>query len=223
MKIGSEASTADTNAGDSPLAMPPIQHLTGHLVVDAIEAIHITGMVVPRTWIHNLRTAGGKPDIVAALVLSEVVFWYRPKVTKAAGGMPAYTVRFKADKLQKSYSQLADALGFTKRQCQEAVARLRTAGLVTVEQRTLRMRQGPVLTNVTFLEPVPEAIHKLNRMPLQPRSAVNRMSRRNVTPITQKRETNIHSAQTQRSDKTLSISLKGDCPDGLTCLKGVLE
>jgi hypothetical protein len=71
------------------------------------------------------------------------------------------------DKLQKSYQQLGNALGFSKQQVRDAIERLEHAGLITKELRNFPTKGGVMLTDVMFLEPVPNAIERLTFTPMK--------------------------------------------------------
>ncbi len=78
-----------------------------------------------------------------------------------------YERRFRADKLQKSYQQLSNALGFSRQQVRSAIDRLEGGGYITKEIRSFPSKEGVMLFNVMFLEPVPEAIERLTFAPVQ--------------------------------------------------------
>src|SRR4051812_4482241 len=86
--------------------------------VTAISQMDITGNVVPREWLTRLKMPNGSPDPIGALVLAEIIFWYRWTEIRDPHTqiVTARERRFKADKLQKSYQQLSNALGFSKQQ-----------------------------------------------------------------------------------------------------------
>lgn len=132
-------------------------------VVDSITKLNITGNVIPSTWWTKITMPSGKPDCNAVVLLSEIIYWYRARVTRdeTTGSVVRTDKRFKADKLQRSYQSLADQFGFTKRQVQEAMYRLRDAGLITLELRTINSDCGSAISNVLFIEPVPEEIERI--------------------------------------------------------------
>ena len=79
-----------------------------------------------------------------------------------------YKKKFKADKLQRNYDQLSEQFGFSKNQVRRAIKRLEKQGLITVEFRNITTKTGMKLSNVMFIEPVPQKIkeitHKLDPM-----------------------------------------------------------
>ena len=114
--------------------------------------------------------------------------------------MIGYARRFKADRLQRSYSAFADLYGFTKRQVQDAVYRLVSAGLVVRELRTVTIESGAKIFNVVYLAPIASAINAITyrRIPapvsapdISTPAAIENIkpdqptiSRYNVTPLT---------------------------------------
>lgn len=129
----------------------------------AMGQIQITGNITPPIWFDRLRTSSGKPNAVAVTILSEIVYWYRPKEVydEATGKLLGLKSRFKAEKLQRSYQSLSDKFGFTKRQIQDACYFLRDKGLITLEPTTVTLDDGTKLGNVLFIGIKPNAIKTL--------------------------------------------------------------
>ncbi|KIV61602.1 prophage LambdaBa02, DNA replication protein [Bacillus mycoides] len=108
--------------------------------------------------------SNGKPHIVAIMILSEIVYWYRPTVIRdEESGKVTYKKKFKSDKLQKSYQQLAETFGFSKLQVKRACDLLTEMTLIKVEFRTIHV-EGKVLNNVMFVEPVANEIKLISSM-----------------------------------------------------------
>ena len=71
-------------------------------VVTEIGGLNFKGNVVDHEWFNYITFSNGKPHIVAIMVLSEIVYWYRPTVVRdEIDGKVTYKKKFKADKLQK--------------------------------------------------------------------------------------------------------------------------
>ena len=66
--------------------------------------------MIPDTWYKVIRYDSGKTNTNACLILSEIVYWYRPKVEKDknTGQLLPWQKKFDSDLLQKSYQELAD-------------------------------------------------------------------------------------------------------------------
>ena len=52
---------------------------SGHETVDRMANFAITGNVVPQTWYRTILRETGKPHLLAIMILSDIVYWYRPK------------------------------------------------------------------------------------------------------------------------------------------------
>ncbi|ABS22850.1 DnaD domain protein [Bacillus cytotoxicus] len=133
-------------------------------VVSEIGGLNLKGNVVDHEWFNYITFSNGKPHIVAIMVLSEIVYWYRPTVIRdEITGKVTYKKKFKADKLQKNYQQLADTFGFSKLQVKRACDLLTDMLLIKIEFRTINV-DGKVLNNVMFVEPVASEIKKISSM-----------------------------------------------------------
>ncbi|MGN4267826.1 DnaD domain-containing protein [Bacillus cereus group sp. BCN115] len=129
-----------------------------------IGQINFRGNVIDHGWFKTLTLGNGKPNIVAITILGEIVYWYKPtEVRSEESSQVQYKQKFKADTLQKSYQQLADSFGFTKRQVKEACDFLKERGLIKIEFRTILVN-GTRCNNVMYVEPVPEMIQKISIM-----------------------------------------------------------
>jgi uncharacterized phage protein (TIGR02220 family) len=133
--------------------------LTGHPIVDEIGKINFEGTVIPHNWFNSIKFENGKPDVVAIVLLSEIVYWYRPMIVKdeLTGLIKEVRKRFKADLLQRSYDSFAEQFGFTKRQVKDALKRLEDTGLIEREFRNIHV-DGKVFANVLFIRLNPEKV-----------------------------------------------------------------
>ncbi|MEG6569449.1 hypothetical protein [Thermoanaerobacterium thermosaccharolyticum] len=133
-------------------------------IVEKIGKINFEGNIIPANWYKHITFSSGKPNLNAIIILAEIVYWYRPTIIRdpATGEIKGYKTKFNADKLQRSYQSFADQFGISKRQAQDAIKLLRNLGLITLEFRTITMpTSGLKLTNVMFIEPVPERIEEI--------------------------------------------------------------
>ena len=48
---------------------------SGNPIVDAIGQINITGNIVPASWFRKITLGSGRPDTVAIIILSELLYW----------------------------------------------------------------------------------------------------------------------------------------------------
>jgi hypothetical protein len=152
--------------------------------VVAIGQINLTGNVTPASWWRHITLPSGRPDQTAITLLAEIVYWYRPSEVRdeITGALVGYRKRFHGDKLQRSYQAFADQFGFSKREATDALKRLRDAGFITLELRTVQTSEGMTLSNVLYVEPVPEAVLDINSM-------VRKSDIKNVTPVPFERNT----------------------------------
>jgi len=132
-------------------------------IVLALGQMHFEGNIIPASWFQHLRYDSGKPHTNALLVLSDIAYWYRPTVVRdeRTGQVTGYRKKFRADKLQRSYAYFTNLFGFSKQQVKDAINYLIRKGLVTKELRTLKTKDGALLNNVMFLEPVPERLMEI--------------------------------------------------------------
>ena len=135
---------------------------TGNETVDRLSRLRITGNVIPQAWYKTIRKETGKPYLNAIVILSDFVYWYRAAEIRdeGSGDLIGYRKRFKADLLQRSYQQLADQFGITKRDATNAVIALEKLGVVTRVFRTLQIG-GMATPNVLFLALDVEVLEKL--------------------------------------------------------------
>jgi hypothetical protein len=131
--------------------------------VSAIGSMNFEGNIIPHGWYKMVIFDNGKPDLNAIVILAEVVYWYRPTIERdeRTGAVISIRKKFKADMLQRSYQSFADQFGLTRRQVEDAVARLDRNGFIYKETRTVDTPQGR-LSHVLFLAPIPDAIHRIS-------------------------------------------------------------
>lgn len=172
---------------------------SGNEIVDMVGRISITGNIIPQIWYKTITHPSGKPYLEAIVILSDIVYWYRPTEVRdeRTGEVIAYRKRFKADLLQRSYADLAQQFGISKREATNAVVELEKIGVVRRHLRTIDVN-GTKMANVLFLELVPKALLALTCGEVTPitfksdTSHVQKgdLSRSEVTPLTFKSETN---------------------------------
>lgn len=172
---------------------------SGNEIVDMVGRSSITGNIIPQIWYKTITHPSGKPYLEAIVILSDIVYWYRPTEVRdeRTGEVIAYRKRFKADLLQRSYADLAQQFGISKREATNAVVALEKIGVVRRHLRTIDVN-GTKMANVLFLELVPKALLALTCGEVTPitfksdTSHVQKgdLSRSEVTPLTFKSETN---------------------------------
>ncbi|MEB0966124.1 replication protein [Citrobacter braakii] len=158
--------------------------------VMAIGQINISGNVTPAAWWKQIRLPSGRPDATAIALLSEIVYWYRPTEVRdeRTGALLGYRKRFQGDKLQRSYQAFAEQFGFGKRETADALKRLRDAGFITLDLRTVEMLDGVKCSNVLFVGINPQAIVAIT-MPSPVPSESSSRDVNNGVAVTLKRNT----------------------------------
>lgn len=127
---------------------------TGIKSVDDLYGVTFTGNIIPHSWFKAIRMKDGKPDQTAINILSEILYWHRPREEcgdDEAGGV-TLKKKFKADLLQISYSQLEKKFGFTDDMSRRAIENLESLGLIKRRFRTITTDSGMKLNNVMYIE-----------------------------------------------------------------------
>lgn len=127
---------------------------TGVRSVDDLYGVDFKGNIIPHSWYSTIQTKAGKPDLTAITILSEILYWHRPREEcdeSDAGGVKLFK-RFKADLLQLSYKQLWVKFGLTKDQSRRAIERLEELGVIKRHLRTVITEGDDKLGNVMFIE-----------------------------------------------------------------------
>ncbi|MBO1695250.1 DUF6017 domain-containing protein [[Clostridium] symbiosum] len=138
------------------------EYTTGNPIVDASAEISITGNIIPQAWYKTIVKETGKPHLTAIVILSDIVYWYRPTELRdeSTGQIIAIRKKFKADLLQRSYQQIAEQFGLSKKEATNAVIFLERLGVVNRVFRTININ-GIVANNVLFLELIVERLKEL--------------------------------------------------------------
>lgn len=97
-----------------------------------MNGINFVGNIVPHSWFQKITLENGKPDLVAIMILSDVVYWYRPEIAidKNSGRVKGFRKKFKGDLLQKSYRNYESQFGFSEKQLRNAFERLESLELL---------------------------------------------------------------------------------------------
>lgn len=135
---------------------------TGNATVDKMSRLSITGNVIPPAWFQTIRKTTGKPNLNAIVILSDIVYWYRPVEVREerSGQIIGMKKRFHSDLLQRSYQQIAEQFGITKRDATNAIVELEKLGVVRRVFRTIQSG-GQQLPNVLFLDLCVERLEEL--------------------------------------------------------------
>ena len=138
--------------------------MTGNVYVDAISEIAFEGNIIPWSWYKTLRLPSHKPDLVAIMILADVVYWYRPAPIhdERTGEVLGWKKKFSADLLQRSHDAYVTQFGFTQQQVKDALYRLESIyGVIRRERRTITTAGHGRMGNVLFIAPIIEAIRTI--------------------------------------------------------------
>lgn len=96
---------------------------TGNRIVDEVGRINISGNIIPMVWFQAIRYPNGKPNVNAIIILADIVYWYRPTEIRdeITGQVVGRRKKFRDDLLQRSYGQISELFGLTKKQVVTAV------------------------------------------------------------------------------------------------------
>lgn len=138
------------------------RYSTGNPIVDEVGTMNFTGNVIPMVWFKTIRYPNGAPNNNAIHILADIVYWYRPKEERAeeSGQLVGMKKKFRDDYLQRSYDQMADTFGLSKKQATEAVKALEKMGIIKRIFKTIQVR-GQVLNNVLFIELIPKRLYEV--------------------------------------------------------------
>ena len=189
-----------------------LQFSSGNDTVDRVGQIDFTiggdgCNVIPATWYKTICYDNGKANLNAIVILSEIVYWYKPTVKRdeITGEIKEWGKKFKRDKLQKNYQSLANQYGLTKRQVQDAVTFLVHLGVIERELRNIIDEEtGVALSNVVFLDINVDRLMELS----YPESSdvQNTLSRSNVIPVPNVDKTK------EKSTDVIPLTLERDTP-----------
>ena len=126
---------------------------TGNKTVDKMIRTEFSGNVIPHTWFKTLAKENGKPYLNAMVLLSDIVFWYRPTeiIDEKTNSFKGYAKRFKGDILQRSYQQIEEKFGLSRHQAGNAIVFLEEKGVIKRVFRTITAQELK-LSNVMFID-----------------------------------------------------------------------
>lgn len=136
--------------------------ISGNAIVDRMSSIQISGNVIPQSWYKTITKDTGKPYLAAIVILSDIVYWYRPVEVRDEDSGRTVSIRkkFKSDLLQRSYAQLAEQFGISKRDATNAVVALEKLGVIKRHFRKIEVG-GMLMNNVLFIELVPDVLESI--------------------------------------------------------------
>lgn len=186
---------------------------SGNEVVDQVGQMHFSGNIIPTTWYKTIVRDNKKPYLNAIIILSDVVYWYRPTEVRdeQSGQLIGFKKKFRDDLLQRSYQQIADQFGMSKREATNAVVFLEKLGVIEREFRTIKLG-STILNNVLYLKLNAEVLATITferdtlSLPKEGGPTLKRetLSLNKDRPVTLKGETNTKNT-TNNSSKTSSV------------------
>lgn len=105
-------------------------------------------LMIPDSWHKALQKETGKSYLLAEMVLSRLLFAYRPRPVEGRKGL--FSHYFAGELYQVSYESLAEMLNQSKGQVKTAVLYLEEKGLIRRHLKTI-VSHGVKLSNVLFI------------------------------------------------------------------------
>lgn len=139
-----------------------MEYISGNEIVDRLSTMNFSGNIISPNWFKTVLNDKGKPYLLAILILSEIVYWYRPVEVRdeETGEFIGYRTKFKNDLLQKSYQNLAEYYHVSKRQVTAAIVALEKIGVIKRVFREVR-KDGKLYNNVLFIQLHPDKLQEL--------------------------------------------------------------
>jgi hypothetical protein len=116
----------------------------------------LTGNITPHDWYEKFTNNRGRPDLPLISVLSEIVYWYRPKRIKDnQTGDITYINKFLGDDWQTSYEHFEKKFGFNREKLRRIFVKLEQMGICYREFRNVKLR-GQTYNNRLFIHLSPQ-------------------------------------------------------------------
>ena len=117
---------------------------TGNAIVDENAKLNISGNIIPQAWYKTIIRDSGKPNLTAIVILADIVYWYKPVEVRdeVTGQVVESKKKFKADLLQRSYQQISEQFGISKKEASSAIVFLEKLGVVKRVFRTINIEIG---------------------------------------------------------------------------------
>ncbi len=110
------------------------------------------GNIIPDEWYVRFTNGRGSPDLPLISILSEIVYWYRPKeIRDPITGQISYAPKFPEDIWQTSYAHFERKFGFNREKIRKVLVKLETMGIITRIFRNVTLR-GQEYNNRLFID-----------------------------------------------------------------------
>ena len=104
------------------------------------------GNIIPHEWYHKIISKAGKPDLTAISILSEIIYWYRPKKSSCNDAVH----KFHGDAWQTSYEYFEKRFSYNRERIRRAFVLLEEMGIILRELRVVS-KFGQKYGNILFL------------------------------------------------------------------------
>jgi hypothetical protein len=110
-----------------------------------------SGNITPIGWYKEFTTKKGTADLALISVLSEIIYWYRPKRVKdPVTGDITYAAKFLGNAWQTSYEHFQRKMGFNREKLRRIFVKLEQMGICLREFRDVKLR-GQIYNNRLFI------------------------------------------------------------------------
>lgn len=153
--------------------LTPLQEEIGKLNIPGKR-----GSWIPDSWLHHLRRTRrastprkdskaeevhSEPDWPALMILSEIVYRYRPIIVAAEDGTVEVGRSFREDMWQARTAYFTERFSLSEKTVNAALKRLREDyGVIRQELRFRRSKSGTPLYNARYLAPVIDRIREIS-------------------------------------------------------------
>ena len=167
--MNNQAFTSESGTDEAESRYRP----SGHAIVDAVARFDLQlkdqngkdrGNFIPAAWWRTITTGTGrktKPDFPVILVLSQILFWFRPRNRYLGEDKWQWEKRFDADLPQISRRHFANRFNLTMRVVSRCLAKLVQLGVIRTHLRTRTTAEGQKLHNCLYIELVVEKLEEL--------------------------------------------------------------
>lgn len=143
--------------------------LTPDEMMQFMRSYSLKGNVINFCWYKIFKSEptkkypNGKVERNAIDLLADIFYWYRPKEERDQKGNIIIKKKFSGDIIQRSYEDIEESIGLTRKESLEAFRVLERYGVAKREFRTVRVN-GIVCANVLFIRFFPQMLMKLEDM-----------------------------------------------------------
>lgn len=143
-----------------------LQNITQEVL--EMQDYSITGNIIPMEWYKIFTRENGKPHTTAIIILSDIVYWYRPTEIRSeqTGEVVGYKKKFRGDFFQRQTKAYSETYGFSEKQVREALKYLEDKGIIQRHFREIKINLGideGVLTNRQFIQLFPSVLKSFSK------------------------------------------------------------